>query len=68
MLEFDLFHALMAEKRRDVAALAPAVAVGYDHRVTHADAPREDAPVGDPAQVIAVVQVGHEHLQVGPRC
>ncbi len=64
VLEFDLLHALVAEERRDVAALAAAVAVGHDDRVADAHAARQDAPVGDPAQVIAVVQVGHEHLEI----
>ena len=64
VLEFDLLHALMAENRRDVRALAPPIAVDADDRVAHAHATREDAPIGDPAQVIAVVEVGDEHLQI----
>ena len=64
VLELDLFHALVAEERRDLAALAPTVAVRDDHGVVHADTPREDAPVGDPAQVVTVIQVGNKHLEV----
>ncbi len=64
VLEFDLFHALMAEERRDVAAFTPAVAVGHDDRVADADAARQDAAVGDSPEVIAVVEVGNEHLEI----
>ena len=61
--DLDLLEARVSEKRGDVARSPAPVAMNANDRIADRDAAADDAPEGDPAEVIAVMQVGDEHLE-----
>src|SRR5579862_1675379 len=63
VLYLDLRQAFVAEQRRDVRPFAPPVLVDADDGIAHRHASADDAPVGDAAKVVAVVEIRHEHLE-----
>src|SRR5205814_7977913 len=63
MLQLDLTHSGKGVEAGDAGALAPAIAVNANDRVTHAHAPAHDPAQRDPAEIIAVVEIRNEHLE-----
>ncbi len=55
----------VGEERGHVAAFAASVAMDANDGVADGDPAADDAPEGDAAEVIAVVEVGDEHLKIG---
>ena len=71
----DFLESLVAENRRDVRARLVAGVVKANHAVADLHAAADDAPVGDPAEVVAVVEIRDEKLEIvrrrtssGPGC
>ena len=53
----------VSEKSSHVRTFAAAVAVNADDRVAHGDAPADDPAQRDAPEIIAVIEVGNEHLE-----
>ena len=63
LLHLDAFHALEVEDHRDLALGNPTVAVAADGGFTDLHLALNDLAEGDTAEVIGVIEVGHEHLK-----
>ena len=63
-LKFDFLKALVAEDRGHRLLLLGAVLVDDNNLLTHLDLAADDATEGDTTQVVAVVEIGNEHLEV----
>ena len=62
--DLDLLQPFMAENRGDVRAGFPAVAVKANDALSDFDPAADDAPVGDAAEVVAVVEIRDEQLEI----
>src|ERR1700737_4085950 len=63
LLDLDLLETRVGKNRGDGGAFWRTVPVQTDDRVSHADAAAPDAPKGNPAEIIAVIKIRHEHLE-----
>src|SRR5438477_6096198 len=63
MLYFNLLQSRIGKKRRDCSPLRAAVAVDTDDRIADCNAAAYDAPERNSSQIIAVMQVRHQHLK-----
>ena len=61
--DVDAAQALEGEELRHLRLLHPAVELADRNRIADFDPAVEHAPDGDASQVVAGVEVGHEHLQ-----
>src|SRR5207249_10303047 len=62
VLYFDLLQSRIGKKRGDCSPFPAAVAVDADDRVADRDAAADDTPERNASQIIAVIQVRHQHL------
>ncbi len=63
VLDFDLLNPSWVKSAVTVRPLAAAVACDADHRIADRHATADDAPERDPPEVIAVIEIRHEHLE-----
>src|SRR6266700_6252530 len=63
VLYFNLLQSRVSKKRSHVRLFPATVAVDADDRIADRDAPAYDASERDAAEIIAVIQVRHEHLK-----
>ena len=64
-LSLDLLQALVGKKRGHVGALAASIAMNANDRIADRDPAADDPAKSDSAEVIAVVEIGDEHLKIG---
>src|SRR5213080_4032586 len=63
MLYFDLLQSRIGKKRRDCGPFPTAIAMNADNRIADCNAAAYNAPECNSSQIIAVMQVRHEHLK-----
>src|SRR6266446_9761856 len=63
MFYLHLLKACVGEERCNRGALAPLIAMNANDGIAHAHAPTHDSSEGDSSEIIAVIQVRHEHLE-----
>ena len=62
-MDLHFFQALVGENRRDLGFFLLTTLVNADDCLTHLNLAADDASVGDTAEVVAVVEVRHEHAE-----
>src|SRR5665213_818360 len=67
LLDFDAFHALEMINRGDLALGNFAVAVAADGRIADLHLAFDDFSEGDAPDIVAVIQIRHEHLKTVAR-
>src|SRR6266478_492127 len=63
MFDFDLLQSGVGKQRGDGGPFPPTITVNADNRVASSDAPADNSSERNSSQIIAVIQVRHEHLK-----
>ena len=63
VFQLHLSHAGEGVEPGDAGALAPAIAMDANDRISDSDATTDDAPKGNASEVIAVIEIRDEHLE-----
>src|SRR5206468_4492853 len=63
MFYFHLLQSRISKKRRDCSPFMAAIAVDTHDRVADCDATADDTPKRNSSEVIAVIEIRHEHLK-----
>src|SRR5213595_1873305 len=60
---FHLLQSRICKKRRDSSTFPATIAVNADDRIADRDASADDTPERNSSEIIAVIQIRHEHLK-----
>src|SRR5206468_12602125 len=63
VLYFHLLQSRICKKRRDSSTFPTTIAMNADDRVADRDATADDTPERNSSEIIAVIQIRHEHLK-----
>src|SRR6267378_3313825 len=63
VFRLNLLEAFVSEKCGDRSAFATLIAMNAHNRVTYGNPTADDAAQRDPAEIIAVVKIRHDHLE-----